>query len=212
MTNQKWYPMDITFQCDNCGQNLEVEEAGAGMTVDCPKCGKPVYVPTKSTKPPATAPRVPEAPLIRDRVTPRVPMPSPYADKVKELTQEAEDKRKLAEYMIEPGINEWKALRFAAQTLKVLAVLSIMAGPLYPLFLQWEVNRAASDMMGIPPVQAPSVSTLVPPGFLRQVWALTVLFALFFAGGLWVISDLILLFIRLEQNTTRTVSLLRERH
>jgi len=33
--------MDIKFDCDKCGQNLVVEEAGAGMTIDYPKCSKP---------------------------------------------------------------------------------------------------------------------------------------------------------------------------
>ena len=49
--------MDITFACDKCGQSLTVEEAGAGMTIDCPNCGKPTYVPSKST-PPAEKPVV----------------------------------------------------------------------------------------------------------------------------------------------------------
>jgi hypothetical protein len=37
---------DITFECGSCGQSLVVEEAGAGHTLDCPTCGKPVCVPT----------------------------------------------------------------------------------------------------------------------------------------------------------------------
>ena len=39
--------MDITFNCDKCGQNIEIDEAGAGITIDCPKCGSPVYVPSR---------------------------------------------------------------------------------------------------------------------------------------------------------------------
>ena len=39
--------MDITFSCTNCGQRLEVDESGAGVSIDCPKCGKPVYVPSR---------------------------------------------------------------------------------------------------------------------------------------------------------------------
>src|SRR5688500_4725765 len=34
-------PMDITFNRSSCGQSLTIEQAGAGSTVDCPKCGKP---------------------------------------------------------------------------------------------------------------------------------------------------------------------------
>ena len=40
--------MDITFSCGNCGQQLEIDENGAGVSIDCPKCGKPVYVPSRS--------------------------------------------------------------------------------------------------------------------------------------------------------------------
>ena len=39
--------MDITFNCTNCGQKLEIDESRAGISIDCPKCGKPVYVPTQ---------------------------------------------------------------------------------------------------------------------------------------------------------------------
>ena len=40
--------MDISFNCTNCGQRLEVDEGGAGISIDCPKCHKPVYVPSRS--------------------------------------------------------------------------------------------------------------------------------------------------------------------
>jgi hypothetical protein len=42
------HPGDITFECGSCGQSLVVEGAGAGHTVDCPTCGKPVYVPSQA--------------------------------------------------------------------------------------------------------------------------------------------------------------------
>jgi DNA-directed RNA polymerase subunit RPC12/RpoP len=38
---------DIVFSCVSCGQSLTVDARGAGMSVDCPKCGKPVYVPSR---------------------------------------------------------------------------------------------------------------------------------------------------------------------
>ena len=40
--------MDITFNCDQCGQSIVIDEAGAGSVVDCPKCRKPLEVPHKS--------------------------------------------------------------------------------------------------------------------------------------------------------------------
>jgi DNA-directed RNA polymerase subunit RPC12/RpoP len=43
--------MDISFTCDKCGKHLVVDEAGAGITIDCPECGKPIYVP--SSPPPS---------------------------------------------------------------------------------------------------------------------------------------------------------------
>ena len=41
--------MDIVFTCKHCGQQLEIDEHGAGVSIDCPKCGKAVYVPSRST-------------------------------------------------------------------------------------------------------------------------------------------------------------------
>ena len=37
--------MDIFFACDQCGQHLVVEAAGAGLVVPCPKCGWNIKVP-----------------------------------------------------------------------------------------------------------------------------------------------------------------------
>jgi hypothetical protein len=57
--------VDITFNCDKCGQSLTIDEAGAGQLVDCPKCGKPLEVPYKSKpldKAATPAPSPPPAP------------------------------------------------------------------------------------------------------------------------------------------------------
>ncbi len=48
--------MDITFNCDKCGQSIVIEEAGAGLLVQCPKCGQSLRVPS------VTAQRTPHAP------------------------------------------------------------------------------------------------------------------------------------------------------
>jgi len=45
--------MDITFNCEKCGQPLTIDESGSGQLVDCPKCATPLEVPNKS-KPSAT--------------------------------------------------------------------------------------------------------------------------------------------------------------
>lgn len=48
--------MDITFNCDKCGQQLVIDAAGAGVTIDCPGCGKPVYVPSPASQNPSDQP------------------------------------------------------------------------------------------------------------------------------------------------------------
>src|ERR1043165_3091194 len=90
--------MDITFECDKCGQSLVVEEAGAGMTTDCPECGKPVYVPS------ASRPRVPSPPEPRAPVKARVTnLSSPHAERVAQLTKEMEDNAELTKYIAKPN-------------------------------------------------------------------------------------------------------------
>jgi len=37
--------MDITFSCTKCGQHIAIDEAGAGMSVQCPKCDASLTVP-----------------------------------------------------------------------------------------------------------------------------------------------------------------------
>lgn len=39
--------MDITFDCESCGQQLVIDEAAAGVTVECPKCGQELTVPPR---------------------------------------------------------------------------------------------------------------------------------------------------------------------
>ena len=51
--------MDITFNCDKCGQQLEIDESGAGMVIQCPKCAASVAVPSKAST--LTQPEVPRA-------------------------------------------------------------------------------------------------------------------------------------------------------
>ncbi len=48
--------MDITFNCPNCNQELEVDAAGAGSTIECPSCKEEITIPAPKTPPPAAAP------------------------------------------------------------------------------------------------------------------------------------------------------------
>jgi Domain of unknown function (DUF4177) len=44
--------MDVRFNCPHCSQHLAVDETGAGMTVNCPSCNRPVEVPRSAAPPP----------------------------------------------------------------------------------------------------------------------------------------------------------------
>ena len=63
--------MDITFNCEKCGQHLTIDAAGAGLVVNCPSCKVSLKVPNQST--PKAAPRpvvaVVTAPPIRANST-----------------------------------------------------------------------------------------------------------------------------------------------
>ena len=69
--------MDIRFNCPRCGQNLTVEEKGAGMTVNCPSCKEEIEIPSGAAPPPAPKVSVPTA-----RQTPLAASPATgYIDK-----------------------------------------------------------------------------------------------------------------------------------
>jgi DNA-directed RNA polymerase subunit RPC12/RpoP len=42
--------MEIIFNCPNCGQELSVDEAGAGSEIPCPTCSETITIPEKSAK------------------------------------------------------------------------------------------------------------------------------------------------------------------
>jgi DNA-directed RNA polymerase subunit RPC12/RpoP len=47
--------MDISFHCERCDQHILVEEAAAGMEVDCPNCAAKLRVPQQSVESKAVA-------------------------------------------------------------------------------------------------------------------------------------------------------------
>ncbi len=65
--------MDISFTCDKCGKTLVIDHAGAGITIDCPECGKAVYVPSSAAPP---KPKEPPA-RVEPKPLPRVATPTP---------------------------------------------------------------------------------------------------------------------------------------
>jgi predicted Zn finger-like uncharacterized protein len=40
--------VDIKFNCTSCGTHIVIDEAGAGMSVQCPRCNQALTVPTAS--------------------------------------------------------------------------------------------------------------------------------------------------------------------
>ena len=61
--------MDIIFNCGNCGQRIVVDEAGAGLATECPKCGQSLTVPQAATLP-QPKPPVPANEIARYRAFP----------------------------------------------------------------------------------------------------------------------------------------------
>ena len=45
--------MDIYFSCASCGHHMVIDEAGAGMIVECPECGRDTPVPKSGTLTPS---------------------------------------------------------------------------------------------------------------------------------------------------------------
>jgi DNA-directed RNA polymerase subunit RPC12/RpoP len=37
--------MDVSFNCENCGQELVADASGAGSSIECPSCGEYITVP-----------------------------------------------------------------------------------------------------------------------------------------------------------------------
>lgn len=44
--------MDIVFNCEHCGQELSVDQNGAGVEIQCPSCSQTITVPQPATPPP----------------------------------------------------------------------------------------------------------------------------------------------------------------
>jgi len=72
--------MDIKFACENCGQCLVIDRAGAGVTIECPGCAKVVSVPTpmllKPLVPPAQVDVKSATPTARPVSAPKASSPS----------------------------------------------------------------------------------------------------------------------------------------
>jgi DNA-directed RNA polymerase subunit RPC12/RpoP len=58
--------MDISFNCERCGQNITIDESGAGVAVQCPTCGHSLVVPSPPSQTGSIPPPSPKG------ATPRV--------------------------------------------------------------------------------------------------------------------------------------------
>ncbi len=66
--------MDITFSCTYCGQRVVVDEAGAGITVQCPECGLSLTVPQVQPVPPKPPTPSTDSPPIIPQSIPAIPV------------------------------------------------------------------------------------------------------------------------------------------
>jgi hypothetical protein len=65
--------MDISFYCFKCGQHVVIDEAGAGLSVPCPKCTESLIVPAAITSPaPPSMPLI--APPVISQAVPLAPV------------------------------------------------------------------------------------------------------------------------------------------
>lgn len=78
--------MDVIFNCSNCNQEIEVDEAGVGHEIDCPSCGiKLVIPPPDPNRKPAAASAPVDAPAPAEAVAGEVkPAESKEAEPPKE--------------------------------------------------------------------------------------------------------------------------------
>jgi len=56
--------MDIYFFCGSCGQHLVIDDAGAGLTIQCPQCRNDVTVPGAIEPKPASPAQPTVAPVV----------------------------------------------------------------------------------------------------------------------------------------------------
>ena len=84
---------DIKFNCNHCGQSLEVEIEGAGMQIECPECGALLVIPAAespiSTETATDSPS-PVPPPGHPGESPQPAPPPEYSEEIKSLLKTAE--------------------------------------------------------------------------------------------------------------------------
>jgi hypothetical protein len=177
--------MDITFTCDKCGGNLVVDEAGAGITIDCPVCGNPVYVPTPVSESPVDPPA---------QVVPKTAAPKPTVAKTPQVstpkaTPPPSDRRTV--WSLPPVVKKYNTLRTIASLCQFMAV---PAGIFYAVAANWALNFYA-PLLG--------EYRFVPVVVLIFVGVLSVI-------GLLAAAESIRMFIDIEENTRAMRQMMEE--
>ncbi len=166
--------MDIPFDCDTCGKHLVIDEAGAGITIDCPGCGKPVYVPSPGSQKPSDPPARVEV----KSATPKTASVSPP----KVLSSSGERRTVWSPPSLVP---KYSALRTIANFLQFIAVPTAI----FHVLLAFPVFRFGARFFG-PVAIIPAVVMCV--------------FGVFSIVGLLGAAESIRVFTDIEENTRAT--------
>lgn len=166
--------MDISFDCDTCGKHLVIDQAGAGITIDCPGCGKPAYVPSLSShKPPDPPARV----EVKSATSKTVPTPPP------KVSSSYGDRR--AVWTLPPLVSKYGALRTIASFCQFMAV-PIAVVHVFVAFLLFKMEAPLFWAMAV--IQAVAI-------VVAGVFSMVVLFGA---------AESIRVFIDIEENTRAT--------
>jgi DNA-directed RNA polymerase subunit RPC12/RpoP len=57
---------DIFFKCEDCGQPLVVDDAGAGLAINCPDCKADIVIPLQSELPPQQSTQPSQSPALKE--------------------------------------------------------------------------------------------------------------------------------------------------
>jgi DNA-directed RNA polymerase subunit RPC12/RpoP len=122
--------MEITFKCTQCGQDLEIDESGAGLSVPCPQCSAEVIVPASSRHSTlaATVRLTPFPPLKPE--APAAPKPAPSEPTKPTLPARPPAEQRFVTKPVAPSFPapvapavDVKLARTLAKSLRVLAIV-----------------------------------------------------------------------------------------
>jgi hypothetical protein len=88
--------MDIIFSCSGCGQRIEIEETGEGMSVECPTCRQTLTVPPPSGR----------SHLVKNERTLKAAITKAAGDLQKSLKFDLKDLDEGLEFSLERTANE----------------------------------------------------------------------------------------------------------